>query len=283
MISILLHRYTEMKIQDKIDAIVAKNNSLVCIGLDSDYAKIPEHLKNDPTPLFTFNKAIIDATYDVVCAYKPNSAFYEGFGDQGVKQLKMTFDYINETYPDIITILDAKRGDIGNTNQGYTRYAFEWLNADIITVHAYFGYEACAPFLEREDKGAVLMCRSSNPGGGEFQDLLVDGEPLYKRVTRNILQSWNKNENCIILAGATYPEEMVEMRAMSGDTTFLVPGIGAQGGDVEKTVKAGKNSKGTGMLINSSRGIIFKSQGEDFAEKAREEAAKLRDEINKYR
>jgi orotidine-5'-phosphate decarboxylase len=275
--------YTTMHIQDKIDTVITKNNSLVCIGLDSDEAKIPDHLKTDPTPLFSFNKAIIDATHDVVCAYKPNSAFYEAFGDQGVKQLKMTFDYINEYYPDIVTILDAKRADIGNTNEGYVSYAYDYMKADAITLHPYLGKEALQPFLDRKEKGSVILCRTSNPGAGEFQDQGVGGKKLYAVVAEHISQQWNRNNNCLLVLGATYPEELAEVRKLVGDMVFLVPGVGKQGGDVEKTVKAGLNTKNAGMIINSSRGIIFASEGADFAEKAREEVIKLRDEINMYR
>lgn len=272
-----------MLIQEKINTAIQKNNSLVCVGLDTDMTRIPERLRSDPTPLYSFNKEIIDATHDLVMAYKPNTAFYEAHGAVGIQQLKMTCDYINQVCPEVLIILDAKRGDIGNTNRGYARFAFDWLNCDILTVHPYFGYEACSVFLEREEKGVVFLCRSSNRGGGEFQDLIVQGESLYVHMTKQILQFWNKNRNCYILAGATYPEEMAELRAVSGDTLFLVPGIGAQGGDIKKTIQAGKNSYGAGLCINSSRGIIFASSGTDFAEKARKETQTLKDSINQYR
>jgi len=265
-----------MNFQEKLDTIVKKNNSLVCVGLDSYVNKIPEHLKTKENAVFEFNKAIIDATHDFVCAYKPNSAFYEANGDEGIRQLKMTFDYINKTYPEVITILDAKRADIGNTNNGYVKYAFDWLNADGITLHPYLGSEAMKPFLERADKASIILCRTSNKGAGEFQDFSSAEMSLYKFVAKKVAEEWNKNGNCLMVIGATYPEELAEVRKIAGDMTFLVPGIGAQGGDVEKTVKAGLNSKGAGMIINSSRGIIF-------AENPREEAKKLKDEINKYR
>lgn len=278
-----LQPVTSMQIQQKYDAIVAKNNSLVCVGLDTDHDKIPAHIKSLPNPLFEFNKAIIDATHDVVCAYKPNSAFYEAFGDEGVKQLKMTFDYLKQTYPEIVTILDAKRADIGNTNEGYVKFTYEYLQADAVTLHPYLGKEALQPFLDRADKGSIILCRTSNPGAGEFQDLTVDGKPLYVRVAEQISKNWNTHNNCLLVLGATYPDELAQVRAVTGDMIFLVPGIGKQGGDVEKTVRAGMNSKKDGMIINSSRGIIFASQGQDFATRAREEAVKLRDEINTYR
>lgn len=272
-----------MQIQDKFDQIIAKNNSLVCVGLDSDLNKLPEHLKDSENPQFEFNKAIIDATHDLVCVYKPNSAFYEALGAKGMEQLKMTCDYIRNTYPEILIILDAKRADIGSTNEGYVAYAYDYLGVDGITLHPYLGSEAIKPFLERTDKAAIILCRTSNPGAGEFQDIISNGQKLFQIVAKKVVNEWNKNNNCFLVVGATYPEELAEVRKIAGDMTFLVPGIGAQGGDVEKTVKAGLNSKKAGMIINSSRGIIFASSEEDFAEKARVETMKLREEINKYR
>jgi orotidine-5'-phosphate decarboxylase len=272
-----------MQFQDKLNNIVEKNNSLVCVGLDSDFDKLPESLKQKENPQFEFNKAIIDATHDLVCCYKPNSAFYEARGERGVLELKMTFDYINEKYPDVFTILDAKRADIGNTNEGYVKYCYEYLNADAVTLQPYLGHEALQPFLERSDKSSIILCRTSNPGAGEFQDLKIGDTPLYKIVAEEVTKKWNKNGNCMMVVGATYPEELAEIRKIAGDMTFLVPGVGAQGGDVEKTLRAGLNSQKKGLIISSSRGIIFASSNDDFAEKAKEEATKLKDEINKYR
>lgn len=251
-----------MTFQKKLDAIVKKNNSLVCVGLDNGDV--------------TFNKKIIDATHDLVCAYKPNTAFYEQRGFHGIEALKMTCDYIHKKYPEIIIIIDAKRADIGSTNEGYVKFIFDYLGADAVTLHPYLGKEALAPFLERKDKGCIILCRTSNAGAGEFQDLKMGSKPLYKIVAKKVVKDWNKNKNCMLVVGATYPKELKEVRKIAGDMTFLVPGIGAQGGDVEKTVKAGLNSKKAGMIINSSRGIIF-------AQNPREEAMKLRTEINKYR
>ena len=251
-----------MNFQQKLDKIVKKNNSLVCVGLD----------KSD----FKFNKAIIDSTCDLVCAYKPNSAFYEAYGVEGIGQLKKTCDYLQKKYPEIPIILDAKRADIGSTNEGYVKYAFDWLGADAITLQPYLGSEAIEPFLDRRDKGCIILCRTSNPGAGEFQDLKAGNKPIYIIVAENVVTKWNVNNNCLLVVGATYPKEMKAIRKIAGDMTFLVPGIGAQGGDVKKTVMAGLNSKKAGMIINSSRGIIF-------AKNPREETIKLRDEINKYR
>ncbi len=271
-----------MNPQQKLDAIVTKNNSLLCVGLDSAIEKLPKHL-DGPDKQYGFNKRIIDATHDLVCAYKPNSAFYEAQGDEGIRQLKMTCDYIREKYPEIFLILDAKRGDIGSTNLGYIKYAFDWLGVDAITIHPYLGREAIQPFLDRADRASIIMCKNSNKGSGEFQDVLVNGEPMYKFVAKQVVNEWNANGNCFMVTGATYPEQLAEIRKIAGDMTFLVPGVGAQGGDIAKTLKAGLNSKKSGMIINSSRGIIFASAGSDFAEKARRETIKLRDEINLHR
>lgn len=272
-----------MTFQQKLDAIIQKNNSLLCIGLDSDLDKLPLIIKNQQYPLFEFNKAIIDTTHDLVYAYKPNSAFYEAEGDRGVLQLKMTCDYIRQNYPEIPVILDAKRADIGSTNNGYVSYVFEYIGADAITLNPFPGREGLKPFLEKKDKGCIIWCKSSNPGSGEFQNLLVDKEPLYKIIAQKVTREWNTFGNCLLVVGATYPEELAEIRKIVGDMTLLVPGVGAQGGNAEKTVRAGLNSQKTGMIVNSSRGIIFAGKGEDFAQKARVEAVKLKDEINKYR
>ncbi len=267
----------------KLSTIEQKNNSLLCVGLDSDITKLPARFKNSPTPQFDFNKTIIDATHDLVSSYKPNSAFYEARGEQGVAELKMTMDYLGDNYPEIFTILDSKRADIGNTNEGYLTSTFDYFGFDAITLHPYLGSEALAPFLKRADKASIILCRTSNPGAGEFQDLKVGGETIYQIVAKKVSTEWNKNSNCMLVVGATYPAELAKVRAIAGDMTFLIPGIGAQGGDVEKTVKAGINSQKAGMIINSARGIIFASNGSDFAERAREEAIKLRDEINRFR
>lgn len=272
-----------MDIQQKLNNIITKNNSLVCVGLDSDIAKLPEQYKNNPTPQFSFNKAIIDATHDLVCAYKPNTAFYEAQGEQGIKELKMTCDYIRQKNSDVLIIIDAKRADIGNTNQGYIKFVFDYLGADAVTLHPYLGHEAIEPFLSRADKASIILCRTSNPEAGELQDLKINDEPLYKIVAKKVANEWNKNNNCMLVVGATYPTELAKVRAIAPNITFLVPGIGAQGGDIKKTLEAGLNKQKTGLIINSSRGIIFASNKADFAEKARQETIKLKDEINKYR
>lgn len=249
----------------------------LCVGLDSDFEKIPEaaHIDGTRETMVNFNRAIVDATKDVVCAFKLNSAFYEAHGDEGWQALRATIQHINEVAPEVPVILDAKRADIGNTNNGYAASAFDHLHADAITVNPYPGREALLPFLEHKEKGVIVWCRTSNGGAGEFQDLQIDGEPLYKIVARHVAEKWNENGNCALVVGATYPEELRAVRAIAGDMPILIPAIGAQGGEVEKTVAAGKDSRGKGMIISASRAVIFASSGADFAEQAREKATAL--------
>jgi len=263
-------------ILDKFNLRAQKISSLLCVGLDADFEKLPPAFKKKEFPQFEFNKFIIEQTVEFAAAFKPNAAFYEARGEQGIKELKMTMDYLWEKYSDVFTIYDAKRADIGNTNNGYVVSIFDWLGFDAVTLHPYLGSEALKPFLDRADKASIILCRTSNPGAGELQDLIMDGKKVWQVVAEKVVSTWNKNNNCMLVVGATYPEEMKTIRSLVGDMTFLVPGIGAQGGDVEATVKAGINSEKLGMIISSSRGIIF-------AQNPAEEAKKLRDEINKYR
>lgn len=263
-------------------------DTLVCVGLDSDYAQLPASVKQSRSieeALFAFNREIIDATHDLVCAYKPNAAFYEAQGEAGLQALIRTVQYIHEAYPPIPVILDAKRADIGSTNLGYVAAAFDIIGADAITVHPYLGKEALAPFLARKEKGIIVLAKTSNPGASEFQDLPVgnDGEPLYQVVARHVAQTWNTNGNCAVVVGATYPEDLRRVRAIIGDMPVLIPGIGAQGGEVTATVQAGKDSRGWGMIISASRSILFASKERDFANAARRATEQLRMEINTYR
>jgi len=255
----------------------------LCVGLDSDLEKIPEEFRQlgVTNGILAFNRTIVDATKDIASSYKPNSAFYEAHGDEGFAALRATIMYINEVAPEIPVILDAKRADIGNTNYGYSRSAFEHLLADAITVHPYFGSEALQPFFEQKDKGVIVLCRSSNAGSNEIQDLPVDGEPLYKVIARLTATTWNAHDNCGVMVGATYPQELAEVRAIVADMPILIPGIGAQGGDIGRTVHAAKNSHGNGMIIAASRAILFASTGKDFAEAARQKAQELHDAILK--
>ncbi len=249
----------------------------LCVGLDSDFEKIPEAVRQAGVgeTILAFNRAIVDATKDLVCAYKPNPAFYEAHGDEGWKALRATIQYINDSAPSVPVILDAKRADIGNTNNGYAASAFDHLHADAITVHPYFGSDALRAFFERTDKGIIVLCRSSNPGSGEIQNLKVDGVPLYQIIARMAAGPWNAQGNCAVMVGATYPEELAEVRKIVGDMPVLIPGIGTQGGDLEKTVAAAKDSRGRGMIISVSRAVIFASGGADFAQQAREKVTAL--------
>ncbi len=273
-----------MKFSEKLEQAVKKNNSLLCVGLDPDYPRLPEAVRQSDAPLFTFNKAIIDATADLACVFKPNSAFYEAAGDDGIRQLQQTCAYIQSRHPDIPIILDFKRGDIGNTNEHYAKFAFDYLRVDAVTIHPYMGREANEAFLAHKDKGIIVLCRTSNPGAGEFQDLEIKDKKLYQHVAEQIMGVWNAHGNCSLVMGSPYPGDLAWARQTFGeDALFLIPGLGAQGGDVEKTVRAGVNGKGRGIMINSSRQTLYAGSGPDFAEAARNHAALLRDEINKYR
>jgi orotidine-5'-phosphate decarboxylase len=270
-----------MNFKQKLTAISHNNNSLVCIGLDVDKEKMPKFLfESSKHPYLEFNKSIIDSTKDLVCAYKLNMAFYEVLGTEGFELLKKTIKHIPK---DVVVILDGKRNDIGNTARKYAQTLFETLSADAITVNPYLGKDGVAPFLEYKDKCSFILCRTSNASAGDFQDLAVSETPLYQIVAKKI-KEWNENDNCGAVVGATYPEELKTIRSILGDEIpILIPGIGKQGGDVEKTIKNGTNSKGKMAVINSSRGIIFAGDDEDFATVSLKKAMSLRDEINKYR
>ncbi len=265
----------------KLENAWASSDSLLCVGLDPNWQKIPEHLKTLPEPIFEFCKAIVDATHDLVCAYKPQIAYFAGL--QAEDQLEKTLNYIRETYPHIPIILDSKRGDIGSTAEMYAVEAFDRYQADAVTVNPYMGQDSAQPFLDRADKGTILLCRTSNPGAGDIQDLEIDGQPIYEKVASMITQTWNSNNNCCLVVGATWPQQMAKLRKISGNIPFLVPGVGAQGGDVEALVKAGQTSDGKGLMINSSRGVIYASGDTNFAMAARKIALETRDLINLHR
>src|SRR3989337_919196 len=268
-----------MKFIEKLKSASSKNNSLLCVGLDTEFEKIPKFLLQEKDPIFAFNQAVIDSTKDLVCAYKPNLAFYEAYGIKGLEALKKTCEYIPK---DIPIILDAKRGDIGNTSKMYARAIFEEFKADGVTLSPYLGGDSLSPFLEYEDKCSFILCLTSNPGAKDFQLLSFNGKPLYKIVAEKVL-SWNKKGNCGLVVGATYPEQLKEIREIAPDLPILIPGIGAQKGDVELTVKYGTDKKGDLAIINSSRGILYAPSEKDFAQASREEAKKLRDLFNLYR
>ena len=267
-----------MKKQDIINQIKTKK-SFLCVGLDTDIKKIPQHLLKEEDPVFAFNKAIIDATAKYAVAYKPNTAFYEVYGAKGWLSLEKTITYIKENYPEMFVIADAKRGDIGNTSANYARAFFETLKADAITVAPYMGVDSVEPFLGFDGKWVILLALTSNKGSKDFQYLDTDGKELYKNV---LLKSkeWADSEKMMYVVGATHPEELGEIRQMMPASFLLVPGVGAQGGDLQAVAKFGLN-KDCGLIVNSSRGIIYASNGEDFAEKAAEEAKKLQNQMEK--
>ncbi|MFC2070750.1 orotidine-5'-phosphate decarboxylase [Chloroflexota bacterium] len=264
-----------MKFVDKLINATRKNKSLLCVGLDSDSEQIPGGLS-----VFEFNRAIIDATSDLVCAYKPNIAFYEALGADGFNVLKQTVDYIPA---DIPVIVDAKRGDIGNTAKAYAQALFTYFNFDAATVSPYLGFDSLEPFIEYQDKAIFILCRTSNAGAVDFQSLLCDSEderrPLFEVVARKAGQ-WNKYGNIGLVVGATYPEELKLIRQLQPEMPLLIPGIGAQGGDLALTVRYGIDAQGEKAIINSSRQIIFTSKEKDFAEAARQAALSLRNAIN---
>lgn len=265
-----------MTTQQLIEQIRIKK-SFLCVGLDVDLNKIPKHLLELEDPIFEFNKAIIDATHDLTISYKPNTAFYEAYGIKGWISLQKTISYINENYPEIFTIADAKRGDIGNTSSMYAKAFFEDLNFDSVTVAPYMGKDSVEPFLAFENKHTIMLALTSNEGAFDFQTLNANGKELYKRVLETS-KTWKNSENLMYVVGATKAEYFTEIRKIVPDSFLLVPGVGAQGGSLSEVCKYGMNAN-VGLLINSSRGIIYASNGTDFAEKARTEALKMQQEM----
>ncbi len=266
-----------MTFYERLETIWKKSDSMVCVGLDPDLAKLPPHLLKSSTPIFDFNKALVDATCDYVCAYKPQGAYYSG--QQCEEELAETIYYIKKQHPDIPVILDIKRGDIGSTAEMYAREAFDRFHADAVTVNPYMGADALKPFTDYAERGTVILCRTSNPGGNDIQNLICAGRPVYEHVAELARDKYNYNGNVALVIGATYHEELAKVRALCPEMPFLVPGVGAQGGDVAKVLEHGCTADGYGLIINSSRGIIYASKGEDFAEKAGEAAKALRDQI----
>lgn len=258
-----------------------QNNSLVCVGLDPEPARFPAHLRDDADAVFTFCRAIVDATADRVCAFKPQIAHFAAL--RAEETLERLIAYIHARHPGVPVILDAKRGDIGSTAQHYASEAFDRYDADAVTLNPYLGRDSIQPFLDRVDKGVILLCRTSNPGGADFQALDCGGEPLYLRVAQTIASEWDAHGNCALVCGATWPEELGKVRAAVGDMPLLVPGIGAQGGDVAAVVAHGRSSDGTGLLISSSRAILYADGGENFATAARAATEALRQAINRCR
>lgn len=261
----------------------------LCIGLDTDITKIPRFIQGEGAraTIVAFNKVIIDATRDIVCAYKPNLAFYEARGDVGIAALRETIMYLRESAPEVAVILDAKRGDIENTNEQYAQAAFEHLQADAITVHPYMGRESLEPFYARKEKGVIVLCHTSNPGAGEIQELEVGGpstklgasEPLYKKIARLASHEWNSYGNSCLMVGATYPKELAEVRAIAPETPILIAGVGAQEGSLQKTIQNGLDAKKKGLIVNAARSILYASREADFADVARAKAQELHDAL----
>ncbi len=258
---------------------IQQKQSFLCIGLDTDMERIPQHLLQTEDPIFEFNKAIIDATHDLAVSYKPNTAFYEAHGLKGWHSLEKTINYLNHLHPEVFTIADAKRGDIGNTSAMYAKAFLEDMNFDSVTVAPYMGKDSVSPFLAVKNKFTILLALTSNEGAFDFQTQTVGDEELYKAVLKTS-QTWENSENLMYVVGATKAEYFTAIREIVPDNFLLVPGVGAQGGDLQDVCKYGMNDK-VGLLVNSSRGIIYASNGEDFAERAREEALKIQQEMAK--
>ena len=259
----------------------ASSGSLLCIGLDPDLDRLPRHFRHRQAALFEFNREIIDATADLVCAFKPQVAFYSA--QTAETQLLMTVEYIKRKYPHIPVILDAKRGDVGHVAHMYAREAFDRFKADAVTVNPYFGTDGVMPFLQRPEKGAVLVCRTSNPGAIDFQDLTSGGKRLYTVIAQKARSEWNANKNVMLVIGATYPKELREVREIVDDLPLLVPGVGLQGGDIASVITNGLDRHGAGLVLSASRSVIYASRDMDFAAAARKEAVRLRNEINRCR
>lgn len=272
-----------MSFTAKLAAAWTSQQSLLCVGLDPDLNKLPAALKDRPDGVLAFCTAIVDATADAACAFKPQIAYFSAL--RAEDQLEDLCAYIRERYPHIPVVLDAKRGDIGATAEQYAREAFERYGADAVTVNPYMGFDSVAPYLEWNDKGVIILCRTSNAGGSDLQFLQVEGRSLYLHVADLVANKWNRNGQCGLVVGATFPQELAQVRQVVGDMPLLVPGIGAQGGDVQATVNAGKTANGAGMMINSSRAILYAKPdaGEEFMQAARRVALQTRDEINLYR
>jgi orotidine-5'-phosphate decarboxylase len=264
---------------ERLKLALESSASLLCVGLDPDLNKLPADLASASLRLHQFDRRVIDATFDIAAAYKPQIAFYSALGAED--QLALSIRYIRERAPSALVILDAKRGDIGNTAEAYAREAFDRYGADAVTVNPYMGEDSVRPFLARRDRGALILCRTSNSGAADFQNLMLEGLPLYRHVARRATGPWNQFGNCMLVVGATAPAEMAELRAAHPDVTFLVPGIGAQSGDLQAVLAAGLDARGFGLLISASRSIIYAGGGSAAAIRAA--AAALNAEINLVR
>ena len=269
-----------MSFHDRLRQVWRSKNSLVCVGIDPEVAKIPAHLQDEEEAFLAFGIGIVDATAPYVCAFKPQAAHFAAVGAED--QLAKLIAYIQRHYPEIPVILDAKRGDVGSTAALYTKEVFERFGADAVTVNPYLGYESISPYLDYTDRGVIVLCRTSNPSSDWIQAVPLNDEPLYLSVARKV-REWDKNNQCMLVTGATFPEELGRVRRVIGDLPLLVPGVGAQGGDVESVLKMGLDADGYGLCISSSRRIIYAGNGSDFAAQAALAAKNLRDQINEAR
>lgn len=256
-------------------------DSMLMVGLDPDPARIPGNLGDSHEGLLEFCCRIVEATAPFACGFKPQIAYFSAIGAEQV--LEKTCDFIRSHYPEHVLVLDAKRGDIGSTAERYAMEAFDRYRADAVTINPYMGLDSALPYLERNDKGVIVLCRTSNPGGSDLQALQVDGSPLYLHVAKMVANRWNTQGQCALVVGATFPEELARVRACVGDMPLLVPGIGAQGGDIEATCNAGRDSNGFGMMISSSRAILYAGHDQNWSLASADVARQTRDAINQYR
>lgn len=269
-----------MTFYEKLDSITQKNKSFLCVGLDPDLKSLPEEFALKKNPFFEFNKAIIDATADLVCAYKPQIAYYSAEGLEG--DLQMTFDYLNLKYPNVVSILDSKRGDIDSTAKQYARESFDRYKADSVTLNVYMGKDVITPFMNYPNKGLFLLCKTSNPHGGDFQDLKIGSEFLYEHLAKKVSIEWNENENLGLVVGGTYVEALKKIRQLDHKLPLLVPGLGAQGGDLNQILETAKELKNKRLIINASRSIIYAGKGKDFASMARQKALDYHNVMKSY-
>ncbi len=271
-----------MSFVQRLREVWSRHDSLLCVGLDPEPARFPARLQNEPDGIFTFCREVVDATADLVCCFKPQIAHFAARSAE--HQLQRLIAHIHAKHPQVPVILDAKRGDIGSTAKHYASEAFERYEADAVTLNPYLGGDALQPFLDRADRGCVILCHTSNPGAAKLQELDVGGRPLYQHVAATAAREWNANGNCALVVGATYPEQLAQVRSIVGDAMpLLVPGIGTQGGDVQAVVSHGRDSHGAGLMISASRAVLYAASDGEFAAAARAEAARLREEINRYR
>lgn len=268
-----------MAVTKNLVRIQQENKSIICLGLDLDRKRVPQPYCDSVKGMFDFAQRIIEATSDVVCAYKPNLAFYESLGAEGISLLKLITERIPANIP---IILDAKRGDIGNTAAQYATFLFEQLRGDWVTLNPYMGYDSMRPFLEYKEKGIFVLCLTSNSGSKDFQMLQVDGKPLYQLVAEKVAY-WNKEQNCGLVVGATHPEQLEQIRQVAGEMPLLIPGVGAQGGALELAARAGTDNFRKPALINVSRSVLYASSDKDFAQRARQELEKLNAVVNDLR